>query len=89
MGLQSLLRHRNPGVGQKAEQVIMSMIPGGPPTSPEAAALARAFNPFLAPLPRRRRKKQTAKDHFQIAMAAARQESRASKSPLPRGSQEH
>jgi hypothetical protein len=48
LGLQSLLRHRNLGVRQKAERVIMSMSTGGVPSSPEGLATMRAFNPFLA-----------------------------------------
>jgi hypothetical protein len=58
-GLQSLLRHNDPNVALKAERVIMSMSPGGVPTSPEGLAMMRAFNPFLAVpslLPRLRNK---------------------------------
>ena len=49
-GLQQLLQDDSPAVRQKAEETFLALSPGGPPKSPEAAALARAFNPaFWAP----------------------------------------
>jgi hypothetical protein len=51
-GLQSLLRHSDPRVREKAEQVIMAASTPGLPDSPEGIALMRAFNPFLATPPR-------------------------------------
>ena len=50
--LQSLLQDCDPHVRAKATVVIMSASPGGVPKTPEAAALALAFNPFLATPPR-------------------------------------
>lgn len=58
-GLQSLLRHRNPDVCQKAEQVIISQSPSGSPGSPIHTAFMRAFNPFLTPPARRRPPRRT------------------------------
>ena len=46
-GLQSLLRHRNPGVCQKMKWVIMAASPCGLPKSSEALAMMRTFNPYL------------------------------------------
>jgi hypothetical protein len=56
--LQDLLRHRDPAVCRKAEQVILSMSPGGVPKTDAELAMARTLNPFLTipprHLPRRR-----------------------------------
>jgi hypothetical protein len=52
--LQDLLRHRDPAVCRKAEQVIMSMAPGGMPKTDAELAMARTLNPFLRPPPNRR-----------------------------------
>jgi hypothetical protein len=53
--LHSLLGHKSTRVRAMAERIIMSTSPGGVPDSPVGLALMRAFNPFLQPLPRRRR----------------------------------
>ena len=50
--LQDLLQDRDPEVAHKAELIIMRASPCGVPDNPAIAALARAFNPFLATVPR-------------------------------------
>lgn len=52
--LRSLFQHRDPAVRRKAAEVIMSMAPGGAPTSDAELAMMRIFNPLLAVPPRRR-----------------------------------
>ena len=63
LNLQSLIQHRDPGVRQKAEQVIMAVGPCGLPTSAKELALMRIFNPFLAP-PIQRPTRRTPKSAF-------------------------
>ena len=47
--LRDLLLHRNHAVRRKAEEVIMSMAPGGVPKTDAELAMARTLNPFLRP----------------------------------------
>ena len=57
--MQSLLRHRDPAVCEKAEQVIMAASPCGVPDSPAGIAAMRAINPFLQAPPARRPPRRT------------------------------
>jgi hypothetical protein len=66
-GLQTLYQHADPNVRAKAEQVIMSLSPGGVPDSSEDAAVMRAFNPFLA-IPPRCRPRRTRTSDFAAAL---------------------
>jgi hypothetical protein len=50
--LQRLLRDDCPAIREKVEEVFMALSPGGLPKSPEAAALAKAFNPAFWGPPR-------------------------------------
>ena len=81
-GLQSLLRHRDLAVRQKAERLIMEASPCGLPDAPETVALMRALNPLLRPLPPHRPPRRTRLSDFAAALrgdrAAARRRVRSS-----------
>ncbi len=73
--LQQLLQDHSPAVRQKAEETLMALSAGGLPKSPEATALARAFNPaFWGPprCPPRRTRNSNLKDFCRGALAAAK-----------------
>jgi len=56
--LHRALRHRDPAVREKAEQILMAASPGGMPNTPEGLAMLRAFHPLLCFTPPRSNRKR-------------------------------